>query len=279
MLSKIFKSLIISVIALFLLTIGIDAADHYDNFSQSMIGKIVGNKPAGPCPTDMIFIPTDKGGFCIDAYEASPGKDCPNQEVIDQLQSRDNVNAQTCAAQSATGKKPWRFISQTQAMTACAKAGKRLPSNEEWYLASLGTPDLEKQWSVDDCHVSNNWSEQPGLTGSGKNCVSASGAFDMVGNVWEWVKGEINDGVYEGKTLPESGNIMSVDVNGVSVETNQDKPDANFNSDYFWVKNSGLRGMARGGYWDNGAGAGVYAMYLVSPPSFAGNGVGFRCAK
>lgn len=279
MIFKIIKSLIISVVALFLVTIGIDAADHYDNFSESMVGRIIGNRPDGPCPANMIFIATDKGGFCIDEYEASPGKDCPNQDVLNQLDSRDNVNRKECVADSLPGKNPWRFISQTQAMTACAKAGKRLPSNEEWYLASLGTPDLDGQWNADDCHVKNNWSEQPGLTGSGKNCLSAAGAYDMVGNVWEWVKGEINDGVYEGKVLPESGNIMSVDINGLSVETNPDKPDANFNNDYFWMKNSGLRGMARGGYWDNGAEAGVYAMYLVSPPSFAGAGVGFRCAK
>ncbi len=277
--SKIIKSLIIAIIALFLVTIGIDATDHYDNFSESIIGRISGNEVDGPCSDDMLFIATDQGGFCIDKYEASPSKDCPNQDVVSQLDSHDNLNHKECFATSVSGKKPWRFISQTQAMTACAKAGKRLPSNEEWYLASLGTADPEKQWGLDDCNVKNNWNEQPGLTGSGKNCVSAAGAYDMVGNVWEWVKGELVDGVYDGKKLPESGNIVSVDVKGISMETNPDLPDINFNNDYFWIKNSGLRGMARGGYWDNGASAGVYAMYLVSPPSFAGIGVGFRCVK
>ncbi len=58
-----------------------------------------------------------------------------------------------------------------------------------------------------------------------------------------------------------------------------DKEDQNFNEDYLWIKKKGVRGIARGGYWANGAEAGVYAMYLVSPTSFAGDGIGFRCVK
>jgi formylglycine-generating enzyme required for sulfatase activity len=61
-----------------------------------------------------------------------------------------------------------------------------LPTDKEWLQVALGTPDKETGWDSDDCQVENNWDIQPGLAGTGKNCVSAAGAYDMIGNVWEW---------------------------------------------------------------------------------------------
>ncbi len=275
---KIIKGLVIGVSAVILVTIGIDAADNYDNFSQSIVGRIIFNGPKGPCPLDMTFISTETGGFCIDKYESSPSDTCPTKEVGSQVDTRDNLDLKECSPVSRPGAVPWRFISQSQAVNACAKAGKRLPTSEEWYLASLGTPDREGNWGNNDCQVNSNWETQPGLTGRGLDCVSSAGAYDMVGNVWEWVMGEINEGLYNGKALPEQGYVAASDIFGMTVATTE-RPDANYNEDYFWIKNSGVRGIARGGYWDNGADAGLYSMYLVSPPSFAGTGVGFRCAK
>ncbi len=277
-LKKILKSLGVGAIAVIFVTIGINAADNYDNISQSIVGRLILGKNKGPCPDDMAYVPKENGGFCIDKYESSPSNDCSYKNVTDQIQSRDNLDSVNCSAQSVAGKEPWRFISQTQAQTACAKAGKRLPTNEEWYLASLGTPDKNPS-GTDDCQIVSNWMSQPGLTGSGVNCVSSYGAFDMIGNVWEWVKGEANEGIFESQTMPESGYIKAVDTNGVPIETDLNGPEDNYNKDYFWIKNSDIRGLARGGYWQNGTDAGVYAMYMVSPPNFAETGIGFRCAK
>ena len=36
--------------------------------------------------------------------------------------------------------------------------------------------------------------------------------------------------------------------------------------------------MLRGGDWNNGADAGVFAAYLSGAPSLVGTNVGFRCA-
>lgn len=276
---KIFKGLAIGLVTVVLVTVGIDAADHYDNFSDSLIGRLIINKPVGPCPSDMVFVSTENKGFCIDKYEASPGRDCPYQEVGSQAQTRANLNKGDCQPVSVPQVIPWRFISQSQAANACAKAGKRLPTGEEWYLACLGTPDLAKGWGRNSCHVNNNWEVQPGLTGTGADCVSAAGAYDMIGNVWEWVKGEASDGFYQDKKLPEPGYVKSVDIRGLPIATDINQADPNFNEDYFWIKDKGIRGMARGGYWGNQAEAGMYAVYLVSPPSFAGTGAGFRCVK
>lgn len=233
----------------------------------------------GPCPRDMVYISFSGGGFCMDKYEASPGEDCAYQEISNQNDTRVNLSQPDCHPVSLPGTRPWRFISQAQAMSACAKAGKRLPTDEEWYLASLGTPDKESNWTADDCQVKNNWDSQPGLTGSAKNCVSSAGAYDMIGDVWEWVNGEIKDGYYKDAKLPPAGYIRSVNTAGLPLETDTTTADPNYNGDYLWIKDTETRGIARGGYWDNKGEAGLYSLYLVSLPSFAGTGVGFRCAK
>jgi formylglycine-generating enzyme required for sulfatase activity len=277
--TKIFKISAIGLTAVVLVTVGLDAADHYSNFSQSIIGRLIFGQAPSPCPEDMVFVPKENGGFCIDKYEEAPSDNCPYDNPNSQVNTRDNLNTADCYPVSKPGRIPWRFISQSQAATACAKAGKRLPTYEEWYLASLGTPDPATGWGAKDCQVNNNWSQQPGPTGSGENCISAAGAYDMIGNAWEWVKGEINNGQLENLEMPPAGYIQAINSQGLVINTDVAKPNLNFNNDYFWIKNKGVRGIARGGYWHNGSDAGVYATYLVSPPNFAGTGIGFRCAK
>jgi len=278
-LAKIFKSLGISIVAVILVTIGINASDHYNNLSESIVGKLILDEPKNFCPDDMVFILSDNGGFCIDKYEVSADPKCPYLNPDNQTMTKKNLDDPNCYPVSIAGAVPWRNISQIQAMTACAKAGKRLPTNEEWFLAALGTPDLHEGWSINDCHVASNWKTQPGLTGTGIKCVSSAGAYDMIGNVWEWVKGEIKDGVYKGNTLPSSGYIQAVDINGLPIESDDINPNLNYNEDYLWLKNKGIRGISRGGYWNNKSDAGLFSVYLVSRSSFSGAGVGFRCAK
>ncbi len=270
------RYLLVSFSAVILVTLGIDAADKHGNISDSIIGKMIAGERSR-CEEGMSYVPDEHGGFCVDSYEAAPGEACPIKDTMKQADTRGNLDHRECVPVSAPGLMPWRQISQTQAQTACAKAGKRLPTAEEWYLAALGTPDASGEKGVDDCQTAGNWSTQPGQTGSGKYCLSAYGAFDMVGNVWEWVKGEAVDGLIDGKELPESGFVREVDSSGTVIMTGED-PDENHNHDYFWIKN-GQRGIARGGYWGNGDDGGVYANYIVSPSSYAGEGVGFRCVK
>jgi formylglycine-generating enzyme required for sulfatase activity len=153
-----------------------------------------------------------------------------------------------------------------------------LPTNQEWLQAALGTPDKFAGWGLDDCQVDNNWGEQPGPAGSGDNCISAVGAFDMIGNVWEWVQGAVNDGRLGAKQLPASGYIDSLDGESLPGITNPNAPNAEYNHDYFWLKDKGLRGIVRGGYWNNQSEAGQYSVYMVAPPSSGEAGIGFRCA-
>jgi len=262
------RELIVIVLAVVITTIGIRATDDLKE-----------NSDEGPCPSDMIFIGSHTGGFCIDKYEASSGEDCLYDSPVNQEETRKNLDHPDCIPVSDVGKMPWRYISQNQASIACAKAGKRLPTNKEWLQASLGTPDANKGWQENDCNVNKNWKNQPGFTGSGEKCVSSFGVFDMIGNVWEWVVDTVYDGKLNGRELPPSGFILGVDDSAVPIETGIDKGDPNYYEDYFWVKTKGARAMARGGYWDNKEEAGQYSIYAVSPPSYTGLAIGFRCVK
>lgn len=275
---KILKGTAIGAAAVFLVAVGIDATDNYDNLSQSILGRLIAPQEE-PCPKDMVYVPNEKNGFCIDKFEVAPSDKCQYLSISSQSQTRDNLADGDCRPVSESGREPWRFLSQSQATLACAKAGKRLPTAEEWYQASLGTPDKQAERTSDDCHLSSNWPEQPGKTGSAPQCQSSFGAYDMVGNVWEWVKGEALDGEFRGREMPESGYITAVDTNGLPVSTQAEKGDPNFNYDRFWYNKKGVRSLARGGYWGSREDGGMYAAYLNVPPSFAGAGIGFRCVR
>jgi formylglycine-generating enzyme required for sulfatase activity len=98
-------------------------------------------------------------------------------------------SGQNCAddiyAASLPGVTPSAFITWFQALQACTNAGKRLPSNAEWQAAVAGTPDPGPDNGTTDCNTASAFTVS--ATGSRSGCVSAYGAFDMVGNLWEWV--------------------------------------------------------------------------------------------
>ena len=265
--------MIIITAAVVLTSAGIKASDVVLNSD----GRVMGVEDG--CPDGMALVSFAGGDFCVDRYEASAGAGCPYANPGNQMETGDNLNAGACRPASAAGAFPWRFISQDQAAVACAKAGKRLPVSEEWFAAALGTPDKPGGWGPDDCNVSGNRADNPGRTGAGKNCLSGTGAYDMIGNVWEWVKGASIDGRLDGRMLPKQGYIDSTDGYGMPGATNPSSPNPDYNGDYAWIKDKGIRGIARGGYWDNKAEAGQYSVYMETPPSFAGAGVGFRCVK
>ena len=88
-------------------------------------------------------------------------------------------------AVSVAGVQPSRCITWFQANQACLLSGKRLLTNREWQGAAAGTPD---PGAADDgsttCVTTGTGVAN---TGSRSSCKSAWGAFDMIGNVDEWV--------------------------------------------------------------------------------------------
>ena len=147
----------------------------------------------GTCPDDMVA----SGSICIDKYEASiwsaasggspitppypclaDGSDC----------SKDSTTGTGTPiyAQSVVGVNPAAQITWYQAAQACANVGKRLPTTAEWQAAASGTPD--PGLNLDPAAGCNTASPSGvSLTGaSGDLCKSDAGAFDMIGNLWEW---------------------------------------------------------------------------------------------
>ena len=266
------REIIVMIAAVILTTAGIKASDNIFNAGTGE-GSL-----SNPCGEDMVLVRAPESDFCVDKYEASAGPACGFSDPASQIETRENLNSRDCAPVSRAGASPWRHISQNQAAAACAKAGKRLPTNKEWLLAAFGTPDKLSGWDRNDCQVANNWLSQPGPAGAGADCVSAAGAYDMIGNVWEWVDGSVHNGSFENRVLPKSGYVQGVDSDAMPSET-AEAGHGDYYHDYFWLKESGTRGMARGGYWANNSQAGQYALYSVVQPSETGPGIGFRCVK
>ena len=101
---------------------------------------------------------------------------------------------------------------------------------------------------------------------------------DLGGNVWEWVDATVENGVYNGTTLPASGYVTAADDSGVARETKPDIAVSDFHDDYFWSDSHDEYGMIRGGYFGSGSDAGTYSIQAKTQLSFSGNAIGFRCA-
>ena len=147
---------------------------------------------ATTCPSDMTAV----GSLCVDLYEASlwdaatggtqisPGGAAPYYPCAANGSDCGGVIfAQSVA--SVAGVIPAQRVTWHQAVQACNNVGKRLPTAAEWQMAAAGTPEGTGD-GITGCN-SDSANLGPVATGNAATCVSTAGAFDMVGNVWEWV--------------------------------------------------------------------------------------------
>jgi hypothetical protein len=164
-------------------------------------------------------------------------------------------------AVSIPGVTPSGWVTWFQAAAAARNSFKRLPTNQEWQVAALGTPhtDMSDDGSTTCATDSMDLVE----TGSRSACFSDVGAFDMVGNLWEWVA--------------EWGDFANdcTDWSG------------NFGKDISCVggPGSGHNNLPAG--WTRGGGngnqssptAGVFAVTVQHDPASPFGFVGFRCVR
>jgi len=245
-----------------------------------------GAKPLKKCPDDSVVSAT----VCMDKYEASvwrvPNATTSGASVVKKIQSGkasasdlqaagatqlgvalddfapcDN-NGQNCAddifAVSLPGVTPSAHITWFQAQAACRNARKRLPSNAEWQSAVMGTPDPGPDNGTTDC---NSLTGAAVATGSRASCVSVDGAFDMVGNVYEWVA----------DWVPRSSACGTWGIGTSPTNDSQCLAGA---------LTTGQPGaIIRGGYFGNGSVAGPFTIFGSVEPAVASNNTGLRCAR
>lgn len=134
------------------------------------------------CPSEMALIAA--GCFCIDRYEAS---------VAEGVLGMVDGTGTTAIAQSIAGVLPQSIVSWYQANAACENAGKRLCTFPEWGLACEGSSSSSYPYGATYESTTCN-DESYGVaydfgvleTGTLAGCVTSTGVFDLLGNVWEW---------------------------------------------------------------------------------------------
>lgn len=275
------KTVLVVVSSIVLVTLSANAIDMRGNFSRTFLGSVVSALPLftaeeGTCPKHMVLVTQAVTPFCIDMYEASPSTECLFDAPESEDESLQNLAHPECHAVTKPNAMPWRYVSLTQAQLACSRAGKRLPTASEWYKSAIGTPDDETGLTEEHCNIANNRADGVGRTGEGMRCVSDAGAYDMVGNVWEWVDETVSYGMWHDRALPVTGFVKGVDMDGIAFETGTGK-DERFMNDRIWTDATIVAGMMRGGYHNSGSQAGVFSVYVASPPTFSGDALGFRC--
>jgi hypothetical protein len=204
-----------------------------------------GDAAPGPCPPQMALVEAEAGLVCIDLYEGalvhleSDGGETPWPH----FNPIDGYDAGEFRAVPAAGIFPQGYISQVQASAACEASGKRLCTFDEWTCACRGRPQhdyvypygntYEPGWcnegkespiielfgpdpSYDNAELNDPRCDQleGGLAqgGSYSQCESTYGAYDMHGNIHEWIFDTSPEGPDDGIFL--GGYFVDATLNG-----------------------------------------------------------------
>jgi hypothetical protein len=230
------------------------------------------------------------GTVCIDKYEASvwsvPGATTFNRPLVRKLQLGRATAADLTAggatqvgvasddypcsdhgdnctnvifAASIAGVVPSAYATWLQAQQACANSLKRLPANGEWQIAAMGTPDPGPDNGISDCNSGSAFAAV--ASGSRSACVSSRGAFDMVGNLYEWTADWVPASDAFG--CPYWGAAANDDMCLLGANPMPAAPGV----------------ITRGGYYGHGSDAGPLAVDAFSQAHDGYDFLGFRCAR
>jgi sulfatase modifying factor 1 len=175
--------------------------------------------PQTPCPSEMALV----GAACVDRWEAILVTRGPDARLTVHPHAERPEQGVRYEARSVPGVFPQAYVNRLEAETACVNAGKRLCTLEEWFAAcrgpkrtaypygptmkpgrcNSGKPHLlsqwfgndPKKWKYDEHFNSPRLDQEPGFlakTGEYADCVNDYGAYDMVGNLHEWVSTPVN---------------------------------------------------------------------------------------
>ncbi len=248
-----------------LTSFSIDATDTFRD-SNTLLSQLASQRDSNGCSAGTVEITAGETQFCIDVFENSFAENCPYPEPRSIEEAKVNADSRGCQSVSAEKKNVASFVTYQFAETMCAKRGARLPTASEWHEAAIGTPDTA------ECNTNGTRSR----SGAFSSCVSLYGVHDMIGNVWEWVAGAVQDGVYESTTLAKEGYVNAVDTRGLPTES-ASEPNTQFNNDYVWSAPSGSFALMRGGFYGSEEDAGLYSVHAKVSPSYGSEATGFRC--
>jgi formylglycine-generating enzyme required for sulfatase activity len=119
-------------------------------------------------------------GFAIDKLEVT-------QAEFDKCVAAGKCKANKKFDGFAGPAQPVVGVDWNDAVSYCAWAGKRLPTEAEWEKAARGTDGRVYPWGDDFDEKKINAGERSAPVGSCPAGASPYGALDMAGNVWEWV--------------------------------------------------------------------------------------------
>ena len=247
------------------------------------------------------------GNRCIMQYEAkSDGStNCKNSKG----------NNAACPVSAPTA---WANITQPDAKAACESIGAHLITNAEWMALArdieaqdenwvgTGTSRVLKMGNVGNAAPIN--SDAWYLTGTGSGAKDNSTPvnekarlklsngqtiYHFSGNVWEWLdrviptqEGIVGKSGARNEINGSTGDFINwtTSTNPYLLYTEAGPVNQNLTSTHGIGKiskhdHTDDRAFFRGGRWDGGANAGVFALHLNHSPSYSSTSVGFRCAR
>ena len=197
--------------------------------------------------------------YYIDKFEVTNAlyKDCVNEGACTQPIKSDSLTVSNYYGNSQFDDYPVVYVDWNMAKAYCTWRGARLPTEAQWEKAARGTDARTYPWGKEfDCQKANYNDGHngcvggPSRTGSYENGKSFYGAYDMAGNVWEWVADWYSETYYE-----------------TSLPSNPSGPD------------TGQARVLRGGGWSDEA----YDIRATNrrrfKPDYNNFDIGFRCAS
>ena len=237
-------------------------AEIVDSQGVQMVLVPEGNYMSGNENGDIDEVPVHSiflDSFYIDKYEVTNAlyESCVNASVCRPLRRIDSFTRSSYFGNPDFDNYPVVYVDWNMANAFCEWRGATLPTEAQWEKAARGEDGRTYPWGEEiDCRRANyqgGSASCPGgtsMVGSYETGISPYGAYDMSGNVWEWVADWYSEIYYE--SIPPS--------NPLGPETGQSK-------------------VLRGGSWADDAPDLRVSNRLRFAPNYINFNIGFRCAS